>query len=454
VKPEGAPDPAAKPEPPLPELEVSISDTRAHLWLARPRTSAVQVKLVQLNAGLPVAAGPAVSEIPAGKADRLLEGLEPAKAYAVELSAPGFQQKAEFRTLKHPEFPVATLRPSNVDCRSVTMTARGERVFLAWSEPAPGGLRAAMLSESRDGGLTWSPPAQVGSPAGAVENVVLCASRDGLEMGWLAGAKKGDTAELRFRPSGSRQWLAPVRLPCVAPGPLLAEAADGGFHLLVARARGGMLRGRLQPRSPAAPVLTPVLAEAPELAPWARLLESKGRLNLFVLVSSARKPSFLAHSSGDVAGSGTWPALRQLSEPGLSVVHPAAVAGGGRLLAAYPAGSGVRTRTSSDGGRTFAESTVDFGLPPEEQHDWSAGFVTAVWDGSRFLLGSIFWRWGESLGMLFCQSPEASRWTPSGTLKVSIAVHVMVAAAATPLGVMTAQLSMRDGLTLDLFRTH
>ncbi len=444
--------PVPKPEPPPPPLEVSFSDTRAHLWLARPEPVAHRVRLTLLEAGRPAAAAPSLSEIPAGKSDRLLEGLEPAKDYEVEVSGPGFKQTAAFRTMKHPEFPVATMRPSSVDLRAMAMTARGDHVFLAWSEPTARGGRSAMLSESLDGGLTWMQPQPVGTPAGAIEHVALCPSKDGLAMGWLAGAKQGDTAELVFRRAGSRQWLPPVRTPCVAPGPLLAEAAGGGYHLVVARSQGGMLRGRLEPGSGSAPKFTPMLAEAPGLATWAQLLESKGRLSLFVLVGSTRKPSFLGHSSGDVAGTALWPALRALSEPGASVVHPAAVTGAGKLLAVYPSGTGVRTLVSSDGGRTFAPAGIDFKLPEESGSDWDPGFTTAVWDGSRFLVGSIFWRWGESLGMLFQRSADAVRWETAGTLKVSIAVHVKVAAVATSPGVLTAQLSVRDGLTVDLFR--
>ena len=450
VKPPTRPVP--RPDPPPPALEVSVSDTRAHLWLARPAPAALRVKLTLLEAGRPAAGAPAASGLPAGESDRLLEGLVPAKDYEVELSGPGFKEKAAFRTLENPEFPVATLRPSSVDLRAMTMASRGDHIFLAWSEPAARGGRSAMLSESRDGGLSWMQPEPVGTPAGAIENVALCPSKDGLTMGWLAGAKQGDTAELVFRRAGSRQWLPPIRTPCVAPGPLLTEAAGGGTHLVVARSRGGMLRGRLEPGSGSAPKLTPVLDEAPEIATWGQLLESKGRLNLFVLVGSTRKPSFLGHSSGDVAGTAIWPALRALSEPGASVVHPSAVTGAGKLLAVYPAGAGVRTLVSADGGRTFAPASIDFKLSEESGSDWNPGFTTAVWDGSRFLVGSIFWRWGESLGMLFQRSVDAVRWDTAGTLKVSIAVHVKVAAVATSPGVLTAQLSVRDGLTVDLFR--
>lgn len=130
------------------------------------------------------------------------------------------------------------------------IAASDETIVIGWTETAPGGQAGVYLSESSDGGATWTPPHLLEANASGLS---LAASGGTVVAAWFVGDE--DDSEIHFatRDGETEEWSKPFRIDGSDAAPLWPAVAisgksvwvtwrdnrDGPYHVYLRRSLDG-----------------------------------------------------------------------------------------------------------------------------------------------------------------------------------------------------------------------
>ncbi len=126
------------------------------------------------------------------------------------------------------------------------IAASDEILVIGWTETAAGGQAGVYLSESSDGGATWTPPHLLAAGASGLS---LAASRGTVVAAWFVGDEAGAEIHFASRDGESEEWSEPIRIDGSGAAPLWpaveisGEAVwvtwrdnrDGAYHIYLRR---------------------------------------------------------------------------------------------------------------------------------------------------------------------------------------------------------------------------
>jgi len=92
-----------------------------------------------------------------------------------------------------------------------------EIIVIGWTEAALGGQAGVYLSESSDGGATWTPPHLLEAGASGLS---LAASRGTVVAAWFVGDEAGSEIHFASRDGESEEWSEPIRIDGSGAAPL------------------------------------------------------------------------------------------------------------------------------------------------------------------------------------------------------------------------------------------
>ncbi|MBI4871704.1 MAG: protein kinase, partial [Candidatus Riflebacteria bacterium] len=432
-----APPPSTTARPDAPAaLRATVSCEAVHLWFATPVPAGARVVVRPTSPGLPKSLS-----LASGARDVVVRELKANTNYQALLEGFDLAEQVSFRTLDrcatHP-FPLLAERVS--DCRELSAASEGDELHLVWRQRPRDGATSVIFRESLDGGLTWTEAKPLASGSQAISRPTLRRLKAGLVVSWLWGEPPDERGMLRFRPAGSTEWQPAVQVACTAPGPLIAVAGPEELDLLTGRpAAGGkteLRRQRLKVGFSGAKPGAVALPQVSRNLGWAEYVLCRGRANLFAIRPVGGGRYAMACAGSDRPDAGLWDPFVPLGPTDVTPIDPVVTEAGGILLAAHAAGKKVRVFSSSDGGRTFRSSDQDFGLNMAPDSDWTPGFTSLAGGPGQFVLGAIYWRFGDSLGMHLMTSPEGLYWTRSKRLEVTISVHQRVLSKLTSRGLV------------------
>lgn len=130
------------------------------------------------------------------------------------------------------------------------IAASDEIIVIGWTEAAAGGQAGVYLSESSDGGATWTPPYLLEAGASGLS---LAARHGTVVAAWFVGDEAGAEIHFASRDGESQEWSEPIRLDGSGAAPLWpaveisGEAVwvtwrdnrDGAYHIFLRRSVDG-----------------------------------------------------------------------------------------------------------------------------------------------------------------------------------------------------------------------
>ncbi|MBI4867737.1 MAG: serine/threonine protein kinase [Candidatus Wallbacteria bacterium] len=403
--------PGAAPRPPLVDFKGARVTRRAdgaRLWLTAAPGAAFDVAV------RPAAGGNERVQRVGGDALRVeLPGLEPAKAYVLQLRSGASRHELSFETLGRLTVANSTVLVNNAQGKKmegVRVGVSGDSVHALFrSETASSDQNIGCIS-SPDRGESWGELEWLATGGLVHKGPALAFDGDSVLAGWVSG--DGSFANrrtvLRLWDAGSRSWAAARSWGGGSTaGVALTGRAEGGFEIVMGVAgpgdRMGWVRWPAGAAQPEPPVVQPSLPPSTKSYTLARsrerllcFIDARPNVGKEIVVTSTREPA-----------SGRWsppvvlsPAKEEPADVDVAVLRDT-------VVASFEARGSLSAVASTDGGETFSRR-----LDPFPDVSIGKSPSTAILNG-RFAMCAFDQGLAQTYSDIVCsRSPDGLSWKP------------------------------------------